>query len=48
MVKILQGGLSEILRKSRITISKSTQNLWIVSKLQSLCIMNLIKVFMSI
>jgi len=47
-MKILQGGLSEILWKSRITISKSTQNLWIVSKLQSLSTMSSIIVFKSI
>jgi len=35
MMKTLQGGLGEILRKFRITISKSTQNLWNVSKPQN-------------
>jgi len=40
-MKTLQVGLGEILRKFSITISKSTQNLWIVSKLQSLCTMSL-------
>ena len=47
-MKTLQGGLSEILWKFRIIISKSTQNLWIVSKLQSLCTMSSIIVFKSI
>jgi len=47
-MKTLQVGLSEILWKSRITISKSTQNLWIVSKLQILCTMSSIIVFKSI
>jgi len=35
MMKTLQVGLEEILGKLNITISKSTQNLWFVSKLQN-------------
>jgi len=35
-MKTLQVGLGEILRKFSTTISKSTQNLWNVSKLQNL------------
>jgi len=37
-MKILQVGLGEILRKLSITISKSTQNLRSVSKLQNLSV----------
>jgi len=48
MMKTLQVGLGEILQKFSITISKSTQNLWIVSKLQSLCTMSSIIRFKSI
>jgi len=35
MMKTLQVGLGETLRKLNITISKSAQNLWFVSKLQT-------------
>jgi len=44
-MKTLQGGLGEILWKFRATISKSTQNLWFVSKLQNLNVRSSIKVF---
>jgi hypothetical protein len=47
-MKILEVGLSKTLWKFSITISKLNQNLWIVSKLQSLCTKSLIKVFKSI
>jgi len=45
MMKTLQVGLGETLRKLSITISKSTQNLWFVSKLQNLINRGSIKVF---
>jgi len=45
MMKTLQVGFGETLRKLSITISKSTQNLWFVSKLQNLSNRGLIKVF---
>ena len=48
MMKILQVGLGEILRKFSLTIFKSTQNLWFVPKLQNLSIRSSIKVFKSI
>jgi len=48
MMKILQVRLCKILWKSSITVSKSTQNLWFVSKLQNLSIRSLFKVFESI
>ena len=35
MIKTLQVGLGEILSKLNMIISKSTQNLWFVSKLQN-------------
>jgi len=38
MMKTLQVGLGEILSKPSMTISKSTQNLWLVSKLQNLSV----------
>jgi len=41
MMKTIQGGLGKILRKFSITVSKSTQNLWFVSKLQNYDMMNL-------
>jgi len=48
MMKTLQVGLGEILRKFSITIFKSTQNLWFVSKPQNLSTMSLIRMFNSI
>ena len=48
MMKTLQVGLGETLRKLSITISKSTQNLWFVFKLQNLSIRSSIKVFKSV
>jgi len=47
-MKILQVGLGKILGKFSITVSKSTQNLWFVSKLQNLSIVSSINVFNSI
>jgi len=48
MMKILQLGLGEILRKFSITISKSTQNLWFDFKAQNLSTRSLIRMFKSI
>jgi len=47
-MKTLQVGLGEISSKLSMTISKSTQNLWNVSKLQNLSIRSLIKRLKSI
>jgi len=47
MTKTFQVGLEEILRKLSITISKSTQNLWFVSKLQNLSIKSPTRMFKS-
>jgi len=38
MIKTLQVGLGEISSKLSMTISKLTQNLWLVSKLQNLSV----------
>jgi len=48
MMKTLQVGLGETLRKLSITISKSAQNLWFVFKLQNLSIRDSFEVFKSI
>jgi len=44
MTKLLQVGLSKNLQKFSITVSKSTKNLWFVSKLQNFNIMSSINV----
>ena len=44
-MKILQVGLGKTLQKFSITVSKSTQNLWFVYKLQNLSTRSSIDVF---